>query len=138
LRLFQPGGEGAQRFGKEGVSGTGGGLRLPEFGDAACQCFGGFGLLAQLFKEFHGTIFSGYLQHGSGGCCQGSLFLADGPHAEPPWLFLLGWYPSGFMMQYKDNEISVDWLSEIVSRKERRERKMHWKRGRAKNAGNAK
>jgi len=64
--------------------------------------------------------------------------LADGPHAEPPWLFLLGWYPSGFMMQHKDNEISVDWLSEIVSRKERKERKMHWKRGRAKNAGNAK
>lgn len=28
--------------------------------------------------------------------------------------------------------------SEIVSRKERRERKMHWKQGRAKNAGNAK
>jgi hypothetical protein len=35
--------------------------------------------------------------------------LADGPHAEPPWLFLLGWYPSGFMMQHKDNEISVEW-----------------------------
>jgi hypothetical protein len=101
------------------------------------------------------------LQHGSGECCQGSIFLADGPHAEPPWLFLLGWYPSGFMMQYKGNEILADWKRfqapatfkrnsvaqrtqgtqnalEAGSRKERRERKVHWKRGRAKNARNAK
>jgi len=41
--------------------------------------------------------------HGKMGKCLKSIFLADCPHTKPPWLFLLGWYPLGFMMLCKYN-----------------------------------
>jgi hypothetical protein len=44
------------------------------------------------------------MHHVRGVCCLKSIFLADCPHTKPPWLFLLGWYPFGFMMQCKGSE----------------------------------